>query len=222
ARNDIADLKNMSAELNGIISIYRDNLNEGKKDDHLLIATDTYQGQLTANLLKDFLEPYVNGVVVMEPERLNTKSKKHFRSGIRDLLNRCEKILPSYKEAGYDIIFNLTGGFKSLQGYLNTIGMFYADRLSYIFEGSQELIEIPRLPIEIKSEQFKNQAALFLQLDQTENGIHQKYLKGISKTMVEEYESDRFILSDWGQLSWNKAKNDILSKGVIELPKIKY
>ncbi len=43
-----------------------------------------------------------------------------------------------------------------MQGYLNTIGMFYADEILYIFEGKgAELITIPRLPIIADSERIK-------------------------------------------------------------------
>src|SRR5699024_7664299 len=128
----------------GILGIYENNWNKCEKDIHFLLATDTYQGKLTAELLKEFLSRKVQSAQVIVPKNLNTKTKEDFKAGIRDLLKWCEDVLPGYKDAGYEIIFNLTGGFKSLQGYLNTIGMFYADSISYIFEGADELISIPK------------------------------------------------------------------------------
>lgn len=222
ADNTIPNLKKISAELNGILGIYQDNWNNGKNDIHFLLATDTFQGRLTAGLLQEFLSEKVQTSEVITPERLNTKTKEDFKTGIRDLLKWCDKTLPGYKESGYEIIFNLTGGFKSLQGYLNTIGMFYADSISYIFEGENELITIPKLPVKIETEEFARNASIYLQLAQTESGIQKHKLKSIPEIFIEAYEDHRYILSDWGELSWNKVKQEILAENLIELPYIIY
>src|SRR5690606_36506474 len=195
---------------NGILRIYHDNWNNGKKDIHFLLATDTYQGKVTADLLQGFLTQKTQSAEIIIPKNLNTKTREDFKSGIRDLLKWCDAVLPGYKEAGYEIIFNLTGGFKSLQGYLNTIGMFYADSISYIFEGENELITIPKLPVKIETEEFERNADIYLQLAQTGIGLEREKIKEIPEIFIEEYEKNRFILSDWGELSWNKVKQEIL------------
>src|SRR5690606_22359670 len=175
-KDSIFYLKKTSAELNGILGIYQNSWHNAKNDMHFLLATDTYQGRLAAGLLKDYLTQKTQSAELIIPENLNTKTKEDFKTGIRDLLKWCDEVLPEYKEAGYEIIFNLTGGFKSLQGYLNTIAMFYADSISYIFEGEDELITIPKLPIKIESEEFERNASVYLQLGQTEKGIDKEKL----------------------------------------------
>jgi hypothetical protein len=55
----------------------------------------------------------------------------------------CQDTLPGYRESGYHIVFNLTGGFKSIQGWMQTLGMFYADEIVYIFETGKELLPGP-------------------------------------------------------------------------------
>ena len=51
--------------------------------------------------------------------------------------------MPGYRQSHYRVVFNLVGGFKSLQGYMNTLGMFYADEIIYIFEApTADLIRI--------------------------------------------------------------------------------
>lgn len=119
-------------------------------------------------------------------------------------------------------MFNLTGGFKSLQGYLNTVGMFYADEIIYIFEKGGELISIPRLPIKIETGLFKEYATIFLQLSQTNVGISKNELSTIPEIMIEDFGKDQYLLSNWGELSWNNAKKDVLSSNLIELPFIIY
>jgi CRISPR/Cas system-associated protein Csm6 len=50
------------------------------------------------------------------------------------------------------VVFNLTGGFKSVQGFLQAISSFYADETIYIFQFSSELLQIPRLPIKLDTQ----------------------------------------------------------------------
>lgn len=153
---EIASVRRLSAELNGIYGIYNNKLERGKEDVHILIATDTEQGKITAEIVKSYLQN--NGIVnssIYSPPGLSTASTTAFTEGIDELITWFKQNITSYQK-DYKICFNLVGGFKSLQGYLNTIGMFYADEIIYIFEGiGAELITIPRLPINIDREALK-------------------------------------------------------------------
>lgn len=215
-----ADLKRLSAELNGILGVYEGVFPEKNQDMHVLIATDTYQGKITAEIIGNFLQNKGIQSMVYAPKNLTTKNKNNFINGVKDLLHWLEKTLDieNYKTQGYEIIFNLTGGFKSLQGYLNTIGMFYADRLVYIFEAGGELIEIPKLPVEINPQIFKENATEFalMSADYPCEAIN------ISKIMLEEYEKNTFLLSEWGILAWNKVKKQILAEKLLAFPKLHF
>ncbi len=219
--NELNALKSASAELNSLLTFYENRFEENNRDTHILISTDTFLGKETSALIKEYLDQHFDSVVIFVPKTLSTRSKDDFRVGIKDLMKWCDETLKGYKEAGYEIIFNLTGGFKSLQGYLNTIGMFYADSIIYIFEQTNELITIPRLPIAIKTEVFQENAALFLQLSQTNLGIKEEFLEGIPDIMLEEYESGLHVLSDWGELSWNNVKSEVLQE-LFPLPGLDY
>ncbi|WLT40543.1 putative CRISPR-associated protein (plasmid) [Synechocystis sp. B12] len=153
ANADISQRRNASAELNGIYGIYQNQLTQGQRDIHYLIATDTHQGLTTAQVVQNFLrEQGIVNVTTYTPPGLSTASSQAFAWGIDDLLEWLESNLrPFHEQPSYTINFNLVGGFKALQGYLNTLGMFYADELTYIFEGTSELITIPRLPVTIDS-----------------------------------------------------------------------
>ena len=83
------------------------------------------------------------------PDSLSTASTAAFSAGIDDLIAWLERTIKPLR-ASYEVCFNLVGSFKSLQGYMNTLGMFYADKVIYIFEGQDAaLITIPRLPIQV-------------------------------------------------------------------------
>ena len=223
--NDLPTYQRMSAELNGIIGIYKGHLDNQPDDLHVLIATDTYQGFETASILEDLLKSKGFATMVYTPKNLSTKNKKAFLEGMKDLLRWFEDEnglnIKSYKSNGYEVIFNLTGGFKSLQGYLNVIGMFYADSVNYIFEGNNEMIEIPKLPIRIEQETFFDNATNFALMSQ-DLPIPKQSLLGISETLLEEIDSDMYLLSAWGELSWNNTKRKVFSKNLIQFPYIAY
>ena len=143
--NSAATNRRISAELNGIYGIYGDKFPTDSQDQHYLICTDTAQGQMTGDLIKDFLESQGFTVGVITPSQLSTQDPESFTTGTKELIKWLENNVPR-RESGYHVIFNLVGGFKSLQGYMNTFGAFYADEVVYIFESpTADLIKIPRL-----------------------------------------------------------------------------
>lgn len=50
--SNLAQIRRASAELNGIYGIYDNNLTQEKQDLHYLVATDTAQGQITAEIVR--------------------------------------------------------------------------------------------------------------------------------------------------------------------------
>ncbi len=215
-----ADLRKLSAELNGILGIYDGVFPKINKDLHVLISTDTYQGKITADIIANFLNSKGFQCIIYTPQKLTTENKSNFTNGIKDLLKWLDSYdglnIEKYRESKYEIIFNLTGGFKSLQGYLNTIGMFYADRLVYIFESGNELIEIPKLPIEINPHIFELNAVEFAMMYYD----FPCEAKTIPSLMLEQYDKNQYILSDWGVLAWNKVKKELFSKKLLSFSKL--
>ncbi|HBE20352.1 MAG TPA: CRISPR-associated protein [Cyanobacteria bacterium UBA11149] len=216
--DDIDQIRSASAELNGIYGLYRDQLSQGNQDIHWLITTDTAQGQVSAELIRDFLRDNHLIVDIHTPKDLSTASTESFTNGIDDLLKWVDEIIPGYQNSDYHICFNLVGGFKALQGYANTIGMFYAHEIIYIFEGSSEVITIPRLPIQvnhsvIKPVQFALMAGgAWVKLSELEN---------VPETLIFKVD-DTATLTTWGRLVWNRSKEDLLSGELLKFPKLKY
>ena len=210
--------KELSAELNVLVTYALGKLPTLNKEDlHILIHTDTYQGKIVAELLNDWLIEKGCKSSTKQIEDLNTKSLSDFKNGISSLISWCEATLPGYKSSGYKIIFNLSGGFKSLQGFMQTLGMFYADELLYIFEGDNQLLRIPKLPIELESsvqEAIKTNLNVFRRL-----GIRGMTLKNDSvKTIPESflYEMGEEVeLSNWGQLVWERCKSKFYSEKIL-------
>lgn len=224
--DDVQINRRISAELNGIYGIYNGRLPQNGPDQHHLICTDTAQGQKTGELIRDFLTDQGFSVSIYTPEGFSTKDTAAFTSGIKELIRWLEENVPWRRESGYRVIFNLVGGFKSLQGYMNTFGAFYADEVIYIFEAeTADLITIPRLPIQIDTaviQKYRTEFALMA----AGKLYPRRELKAIPETLLEfleegEDETDTG-LSAWGTLIWNRTKADVLAEGLLPFPRLEY
>jgi len=215
----------ISAELNGIYGIYNGQLPTDNNDEHYLICTDTAQGQQTGGLIKNFLESQGFKVDVFTPSQLSTQNPESFTTGTRDLIKWLEDNVPWRRESGYHVIFNLVGGFKSLQGYMNTFGAFYADEVVYIFEApTADLIKIPRLPIQIDTTIIEEYLTEFALMDAGKLYPIEE-LEGISETLLEFVEDDGPTyggLSAWGELLWHRTKSDLLSGKLLPFQRLAY
>ncbi len=219
--SDVGDIRRASAELNGLIGICNGRLPSGHDDMHFLIATDTAQGKATAKAVKEYLSQCGCIAEIFTPCNLSTCDASHFSEGVKALLKWCDETIDGYRKSGYEIVFNLTGGFKSLQGYLNTIGMFYADRIIYIFESaSSELIEIPQLPITIDHSVFKSHAVEFALLDAGKE-FGSGAFSDVPASLLDELDG-KLIFSVWGELMWAKSKKELLSRELLPFPFLSY
>ena len=218
--------RRISAELNGIYGIYNGKLPQNGPDQHCLICTDTAQGQKTGELVEDFLKEHGVSVSSYTPEGLSTKDTAAFTIGIKDLIRWLEENVPWRRDSGYRVIFNLVGGFKSLQGYMNTFGAFYADEVIYIFEAeTADLITIPRLPIQIDTTVIEEHVTEFALMDAGKL-YPRRDVKDIPETLLEfidEADDQTYAgLSAWGTLIWNRAKSDLLAKRLLPFPRLEY
>ena len=217
--------RKISAELNGIYGIYGGNLPASSQDRHCLICTDTAQGQVTGKLIKDFLETRGFHAEIVIPSQLSTRDTDVFTAGIKDLIKWLENNVSWQQDSDQDeVIFNLVGGFKSLQGYMQTFGTFYANRSVYIFEGSSQLIEIPRLPIKIDTSVIESHILEFAMMAAGEM-YPIKDLEGIPETLLEPISDNSTTvagLSAWGDLIWNRTKLDLLANELLLFPELEY
>ncbi|MEH1945151.1 MAG: putative CRISPR-associated protein [Nostoc sp.] len=214
---DIEDFCKASAEINGIYGLYGKKIE--KLDHHCLIYTDTAQGRYCAIMLENFLKSKgVNNTLQLYSENFTTDSNEQFMEGIANLVPILKKkILEDYK--GYTICFNLVGGFKAMQGYFNTIGMLYADEIIYIFEGSNQVIRIPKLPIMIDKSQVDEYAIPLAVIDIGSVPISWEPANKVPKNWL-TFTGKEIGLSVWGKLIWNECKHELLSKDkLLKFPK---
>lgn len=214
----IPEVRKLSAELNGVLGFYRSSLEEGQNNLHFLLRSDTYQGAKAAEVISEWME---NKGLKVQSENfpgLNTSSITDFTSAMSDLIKWCDQVLPAYSKNGYRVVFCLVGGFKSFQGFMQTLGMFYADESVYIYENSDELLRLPRIPVDLESSfasVIKEKHAIVRKMLYKE--IPASECQGLPEIIL--YEIDGFCsLSPWGELIFNKFKEKYYSSEVLLPP----
>jgi len=218
---DVQKNRRLSAELNGLYGIYQGNLSAGKSDMHYLVATDTALGRKAADVICAFLRENGLNVDVYVPDDLSTADPSTFSRGMKDLIHWCENTIPGYRDAGYRVVFNLTAAFKSLQGYLNIMGMFYADEMVYIFETGSQLLSIPRLPLQIDINALR-ESRMELAMMAQGHIFPFEQVASIPDGLLEIDNQESATLSDWGALVWNRVRQDLLGGDLLPFPRLQY
>lgn len=221
AQADIECACRMSAELNGIVTFFDRNLPPKVCDRpvmHFLIHSDTYLGERAANAVAEWLRAQGQTSTSPTPIKgMNTRRVEDYETSMTELIKWCHETLPKYQKSGYHIVFNLVGGFKALQGYMQTLGMFYADETIYLFERGGELLRIPRLSIRLAyDEEIQSHLDVFRRLEAYDDGVPVNEVAGLSPLLFFHPPGDRVMLSAWGELVWNQTKDSLLGKELLE------
>ncbi len=203
----IDEARKMSAELNGLGALgVLDCGPSGSKTTHYLIHTDTYQGKRVAQVLSEWLRAKVKShAQCPEFNGLSTRSLQDFQATMADLAEWASEVLQPSRAKGVKVTFNLTGGFKSVNGFLQSLATFYADETVYLFESSPELLRIPRLPLALASnESFAAHLSVYRQLSLF-GELPIGSCQGIPESMLLMLD-DKASLSAWGEMLWKEAK----------------
>jgi putative CRISPR-associated protein (TIGR02619 family) len=208
------EMRKLSAEINSLLRLYPEGLH-GKGDMHTLLCTDTWLGESAASIVKAWLTQHGLNATVYRLRDLQTKDLQAFQLAMSELTRWCADILPGYQASGYRVIFNLTGGFKSIQGFLQTLGMFYADESVYIFESEKEVLHLPRLPVRMDADATLREHLLSFRRMANDLTATTESCKNIPQTMVMEIDG-QMTLSPWGELAWQESYRDIYGEQLLD------
>lgn len=221
ARANLIDTKRASAELNGILSYANDRVPLDTANVCILLHTDTWLGEKAASIISDKLQSFGVTPQIERVKDLNTRSRQTFDDGLRNLIDWASITLPGYRDAKYHIAFNLVGGFKSVQGFMQSLGMFYADEIVYIFESGSELLRIPRLPVNLDAAArtlFETHHAIFrlFSMNQPISSTDVR-LKPLPETFL-YHDNGECDWSPWGKLLWEQFKIEFYKQGLLPSP----
>lgn len=209
-----------SAELNGAVAVAA----QETIVSHYLLHTDTFQGRITAGLVAEWLRANYPGASVTPYclEHLNTATQESFEKGMDSLLQWCDATIPALRESQQHIIFNLCGGFKSVQAFTQTLGMIYADEIVYIFEGAgASLIRIPRLPLQWQPP-TDEQAALLARLVHGDTDETADTVRGLPEAYLSSLDENSFCISYWGKAAWLAMRRTIFADRLLPQPGLVY
>lgn len=210
---DAASKGGIVAELNGIGAVLR--RWPAERVMHLLIHTDTAVGKAAAGLVKDALEDSSHLAQFLTASGLRTDDMASFRAALSDLTKQIEEWVPTYKEQGWTTIFNLTGGFKSLSAYLQALGLLYADRCVYLFEGAPELMEIPRLPVRLADEDEVRRHSSLFRRSALGYAIDAEDIHDVPDALL-LIDDGKATTSVWGDVVWQRFRKKLLGEALQE------
>ncbi len=201
--------RKMSAELNGIGAV-RDRY-KPKQLFHLLVHTDTALGKAAADLVQKALG---NQTSLVSAGGLRTNDLASFRAALADLTRQLEEVVRSYREQGWFVVFNLTGGFKSLNGYLQTLAMISADRCVFLFEGASELMEIPRLPVRLAELEELREHAMIFRRRAVDYTVNADAAKGAPDSLLMEVDG-KVTTSVLGDVAWARHRATLFAEKLL-------
>lgn len=205
--------RKMSAELNSLLSWQAEH--EPKQQDvYILLATDTYLGQNTAESIGQWLQQRGFMTQILNTSGLNTAKLLGFRQALSGLVKQLHELLTGYKDKGYSVYFNLTGGFKSLNGFLQALSGLYADQAFYLFEGSSELLYIPKLPLRLDADNIIQENIRTFSRLAHDLTVSESEWKKIPDTLLFQID-DQITLSEWGELLWQSSYKDLYQQKLL-------
>ncbi len=211
----LAQVRKLSADLNGILGFYGGQLPAASHDEHILLHTDTFQGRIVAEALREWLARKDLNVTCQVAEGLTTRTIQDFHAGVSSVITWCEQTLPGYRQQ-CRVIFNLVGGFKLLQGYMQTLGMLHADEMIYIFEANDELLRIPRLPIELERSvetAVREHIQIFRKLAVLGETVPSPATAEVPEAFIYQLDGEA-ELSPWGKLVWERFRKRLYDEQI--------
>jgi putative CRISPR-associated protein (TIGR02619 family) len=215
----IQEVQRGSAELNGLLTYYRGDPSNGRGNRHCFVHSDTYVGQECARMLGEWCERQEWTCELYRVPGLNTADGLSFNTAMSDLAKWCAEYAAPLRAPHGEVVFNLTGGFKSLNGFMQTLGMFYADETFYLFESAGELMRIPRLPLDIDAGAYKEIEKHFAVYRKLSLGISvpPEELQRIAGSMIFS-DGASAVLSAWGEIFWDKFTQTYYRKQLYPSP----
>jgi len=213
-RNSSGINEHASAEVSSLIK-YAQNHKEDL--EVILFASDTLLSHVIATTLADAVSGFkVDGLyeitIYYNPDQdylkgMQIKDIKAFqKEGIRHLVNRYLDIKSSCYKAP---AINITGGYKGLIPMLAILGQIYGCTIFYMFENTDVIIEIPKLPVQMDENIFMKYFETFLALDEnfiTERDHYEFCNDEIIQSMIDTDDGE-VSLNPLGYIFWERFKD---------------
>ena len=206
---DIPRRRVLSAELNAVVPALE--RFQPNRVQHLLIHTDTAVGRAASGLVRGVLERDGNTVAEVTAGGLRTDDADAFRAALARLTVDLDETIAEYRGSGWTVVFNLTGGFKSLNAYLQAYGMLVADACVFLFERASDLIEIPGLPVQMDEGKAVTEHLTVFRRLAAGYTISRYEVQAIPGALM-LVDGDQATTSVWGDVVWSRCRRAVLAK----------
>lgn len=160
-----------SAELNALIKFFSRYSRAIEEAEVFLLPTDTGCSMLCAEVIRRYIEDYLDELRsksgLGQGVKLKCESPRVVRGfgvdvgwytgqGFVNLMNELARVIRDKLGSGYKVIVNATGGFKPEAYVVGLIAsLMGAHKIIYIHESFRELVELPVLPLTVRSDYVK-------------------------------------------------------------------
>ncbi len=198
-----------SAETNSLLKIATPD------DEVVLLHTETYEGELCAQEVKNYLQSHGWSNIRLRKLPLEKKESQFERRGLRELVNILIEEINEAQRKGREVIINATGGFKAEISYTTMVGMIFQVPVKYIYQDFQKPITFPALPITwnidllIEYDHFfewiDTEPRKKLEVEQRLKAIPQKDRDSIQQLLLPPDAEDFIYLSPAGEILWKRV-----------------
>lgn len=216
------EARRMSAELNALLSLLDRVRGDSPRgaDVHVLVGTDTYQGRITTELLRQEVERRWQGstATVQVFPGLTTSDPLGFAAAMGDVAVWCHERLAGASAGDHRVVFSLTGGFKSMQAFLTVLGMIYGDELLYVFESAgSPLLSIPRLPIELGAAAVLRPHLQHVRRLRALGQVNEEEVADLPELLITVLDGHA-ALSPWAEMLLRSAERELYGKDLLPSP----
>jgi putative CRISPR-associated protein (TIGR02619 family) len=215
--------RRLSAEMNGILTYDAEAAADGRRpvDQHILVATDTVAGAHAAAVVDAALRDRGRSSAVLAITDLSTADLDRFRAGCSELALEMWKLVDdgSGRTAARpgELVFNLTGGFKGVNAFMQTVALALGAEAIYVFETSDRLMRIPRLPMIFSAtEEIERAFLVYRRIDAGKDvTLAEAHAAGLSEPLLYS-DGKTVMLSEYGGLLYRIAWAELAAKSLLE------
>ena len=170
----------LCAELNTL-----DRLHLTPHDRILLIASDNLLGNVCSAEIKSIIStvyaiPDANIEISKIDDLQIADINKLRRHGLKNLISKVlRKMEDDSIKYRYEIIFNPVGGYKFILPFIAILAMLYGKKSIYLFEYSEELLQLPALPFSFDTAVFNRVRPAVALIDQEVAVPEEQFLNAI-------------------------------------------
>ena len=228
-RNRLADHKySVAAELASIAAIF--GWHDGQApllqpgDEIQLITTDTHVNHACVHAIIEYFDRQGIAVSAIVSKGLQTQDPSELQVALADLTKQLSDVIDLY-QASHEIIFNLTGGFKSISAYLQQTATMFGVTSCYLFEQSRSLIYIPKMPMTLdvqlfvdNERNFQTMRQIALEIPVTDVQCADELLNRAGVLFLDKTIMGGYYLSAWGVVVWQKIRQQRYGRGLLMSP----